>query len=98
MYSKLRPHRKDSLILIYKSLTGKGHNFPVFRHIINPFYLKDARALKVEVESMTGILLFGDIVFFVPKLIEGDGDYVISALMCLKYSDCCLLLPGTLAR
>lgn len=68
-----------------RDLVEKERNFPVLRNIISPYKSKDVRALEVDGDSMTGIHLFGgDIVFFVPKLLKGDGVYVISVFNELK--------------
>jgi len=51
---------------------------PFLKKMLRGGHPKDARALEVRGDSMTGINLFdGDLVVFMPGLIRGDGIYVL---------------------
>ena len=52
---------------------------PILADLIYPHKTNEIKAVEVNGDSMTKIQLFdGDIVFYVPGLIKGDGIYVIS--------------------
>lgn len=55
------------------------NKIPIISDVIAPYNAEDVKAVEVVGDSMTGVNIFdGDIVFFVPGLIRGDGIYVIS--------------------
>lgn len=58
---------------------------PVLEQILYPYKTTEVKAIQVKGDSMTGVNIFsGDIVFFIPNKIEGDGIYVISTFEEIK--------------